>query len=45
VTFTDALQLILLSVCTGCGLELSKELMHTLKDWVSNFRKKVKVKT
>ena len=39
--FDEALQLILLSVCTGFGLEVAKELVHTLKDWIGNFRKKV----
>ena len=36
MSFEDALQLIMVSVCTGFGLELAKEMVHAL---VSKLRK------
>jgi hypothetical protein len=42
LSFDDALQLIMMSVCTGFGLELAKEFAH---DFISKIRimiKKVK---
>jgi hypothetical protein len=39
--FGEALQLIMVSVCTGFGLELAKELVHLLIEKFGSFRRKV----
>lgn len=39
--FYEALQLILVSVCTGFGLEIAKELVRGLVAWIHGVRKKV----
>lgn len=40
MTFADALQIVFVSVCTGFGLEIAKELVHAVTEKVKALRKR-----